>query len=216
MCSDCIKVYQHIQWMRWHIRPHSLHNSGLCGKILSMIAVTHSLKGNLSQILSWNYRKIIFRIIFAIGIIAIILFVLAGAQAFIAVKDGRKLDSESHAYVNSMVPDILDNWDADQLWDNADSDLIQTASLNQIQEFFDLSSKQLGYMKLYGGSQGQARIFVNNFKKDISAEYVSDVTFEKGKGQVQVTLVKKADKWYFHSFYINSPAFSPKPLDFQK
>lgn len=149
------------------------------------------------------------------GILAVGLLVIGawGAIGFGLVKfwrHGSQLDAGSKAYVDEVVPKIVASWNSKDLTDRASPELLATASPERIEKVFRAFSDRLGHLRSYGGSRGQATVWVTPQTGKVStASYVAEATFEKGKASVQVNLVAHDGTWKISGFYVNSDALIP-------
>src|SRR5260370_29865093 len=93
-----------------------------------------------------------------LGAIFLALIVLGGIGiAFVAIR-GTALDKESKAYVDAAVPVIVSSWSVQALLDRASPEFTQATQPGDVDRFFG-TLRQLGKMRVYKGSQGQALMY---------------------------------------------------------
>ncbi|HEY6873033.1 MAG TPA: hypothetical protein VI298_09950 [Geobacteraceae bacterium] len=140
------------------------------------------------------------------GIFLAILVAGVVGFVFIATK-GSALDKDSKQYVDTAVPAIVSQWNKQELINRAGPELMKTVKDNDFEKLFTMFRK-LGAFKKYTGSEGQANISVTSkHGKVTTAAYVAKADFENGPAEIQVTLIKHADKWQILGFRINSKVF---------
>jgi hypothetical protein len=141
------------------------------------------------------------------GIFAVLLIAGVIGFAIIAMK-GNALDKESKAYVDQVTPIILANLNKETLFKYASDELKKSASPEDFDKIFTWFTK-LGQFKEYKGSKGQANISVTTEKgKQITGVYQAQAGFEKGPATINITTIKKGDKWQIIGFHINSMALA--------
>ncbi len=145
---------------------------------------------------------------FLIVVLIIILLIGAGI-AYIAVR-GSALDKESRAYAEAAIPAIITNWNEKELLDRASPELKQAATQEQLDQLFRWVSS-LGRLQKYDPPQGQALMSATTQAgKQITAQYSTKSTFEKGEATVTLGLIKHGDQWQILRFNVNSPQLVPK------
>lgn len=140
------------------------------------------------------------------GIFSVILVVGVIGFVFIATK-GKTLDRESKEYVDVAVPAIVSQWNQQELLNRVSPEFMEATKDGDLDKLFTMFSK-LGAFQKYNGAEGQANISVTSKNgKVTTAAYVAKADFEKGPAEIQVTLIKHADKWQILGFRINSKVF---------
>lgn len=124
---------------------------------------------------------------------------------------GGKLDKESKAYVDSLVPSVFGRWDAAKIMQHASSEFLSTMKTPQdkarLEDLFKVCSERLGMLKQYNGSEGQATVYHEVGKgKTVYADYTARGVFEKGQAKITMRIILKDDKWQIYSFNVISPA----------
>ena len=117
------------------------------------------------------------------------------------------LAQEGKAYVDEVLPVILADLRKETFLKYASPELANSVSAEQFDKIFSWF-KKLGRLKEYKKSAGKVYypLYRTQSDKSIRGRYVAHVEFESGPAQVQIGLVRKADKWQIHEFRINSPA----------
>ena len=143
------------------------------------------------------------------GIFAVLIFV-AVVGFFILNHFGTGLDEESKSYVDSNLPQIITNWNVDELINRASPELMKVAPKEKIKELFNAFSERLGPLKEYRGSNGQANMSVTTQEgKVITAAYVAEAIFEKAPATIQFRIIKHENNWQVLEFRVNSDALIP-------
>ena len=134
----------------------------------------------------------IFLTLIALGVVAFVLTAIRGTA----------LDKESKAYVDTAVPAIVSSWSVQALLDRASSEFTQATQPGDVDRFFG-TFRQLGQMRLYKGSQGQALMYRDLAKGEtISAAYTANAEFENGSAEIDVKLIKHGDHWQILGFNV--------------
>src|SRR5262245_15800289 len=89
------------------------------------------------------------------GIFAIILILFLVVFGYASIV-GPRLDRESKAWVDDLVPKIVTRWDANILAENSSAELLKVSSKEEFLRTFAILSDELGTMEKYKGSQGEA------------------------------------------------------------
>ncbi len=148
-----------------------------------------------------NSKKlfIYFTIIFSLSLIAIILLMS---------KSDDKLNKESKAYVDNVLPVILKNLDEKTFLKFAAPELIKAVPEEKFKEIFKIY-KKLGKFEKYIGSKGKAKkSFTLKGKKWIYANYIALAKFSNGDAKIKLTIIKEKNNWFIYYFKISSKAFN--------
>lgn len=122
-------------------------------------------------------------------------------------QEGQKLDKSSKEYVNEVVPKISTDWNEKKLRIRASDEFMGKTNDEELKNLFSYANAKLGKMKVYLGSQGESRIFISNFNKNITAVYTAEGEFERGKADINISLIRKNNKWYILGYNIQSNVF---------
>ncbi len=135
--------------------------------------------------------------------------ILIATIGYLAVKIfGKDLDQESRAYVDQAVPLILTSWNAEELLKRASPELLKKTPPKTIKSLFNEMSRQLGPMKTYNGSEGEAHDSVNPEQgRQTVANYQAKAVFEKAPAKVDIKLILHNHEWKIFSFQVNFKAF---------
>lgn len=144
-----------------------------------------------------------------LGVIFACLIVLGIIFISIAAYTGSKLDAESKAYVDRMVPQIVASWDSKELLNNASPELLKVAPADKIESMFKMLSGKLGGYKEYKGSKGDSLVNITPQGKVITAAYITQVSFDKADATVRIRVIKHGENWQVLEFYVNSEALMP-------
>lgn len=127
----------------------------------------------------------------------------------VAAHTGSKLDTESKAYVDSIVPLIVRSWDSKELLNNASPELLKVAPADKIDPMFKIFAEKLGGYKEYKGSKGGAHVNITPQEKIITAAYMAQVTLDKADATVKIRVIKHGEEWQVLEFYVESPVLMP-------
>ncbi|MCM2283485.1 MAG: hypothetical protein NDI81_01830 [Desulfobacula sp.] len=150
------------------------------------------------------------KIFVVLGGIFAVLIVVAVVGFFILNHFGTGLDEESKSYVDANLPQIVKNWDVQELIKRASPELIAIVPKEKIEKLFNVFSERLGPLKEYKGSNGQSNMSVTTQEgKVITGAYVAEANFEKAPASIQFRIIKHGDNWQVLEFRVNSDALMP-------
>ena len=144
------------------------------------------------------------KILTILGVVFIVLiFIVAAAIGYVAYT-GNKLDASSKAYVDESVPAIVSTWSKDELIKRANSQLRQVTSDVQVGLLFNSLSNKLGTFQSYDGAKGQSNMsFTSKDGQTTTASYVANATFQNGKAEIQIKLIRDNDSWQILGFHVD-------------
>jgi len=140
-----------------------------------------------------------------VGAFALFIVTAAIGLTMVAMK-GEKLDSESKAFVDRIVPIICADLNVETLTKYASEEMLNSVTREKFDALFRLFRKLGGYTKFNGSSGEASMLFTLEDGKLITAEYVADVEFETGPAKVKVMAVRRGEGWKLMEFMISSPA----------
>lgn len=142
------------------------------------------------------------------GISGVLILLVVGLFVFVYITSGgAELDTESKTWVDTVVPEIVSSWGENKFKENSNYRLLEITDDEGISKLFSTLSEQFGTLKNYEGSEGQAKISINNGVKTITAEYIAYAEFETGTAQIEIQGIKDEDKWEILSFYVTPVRF---------
>jgi len=120
--------------------------------------------------------------------------------------EGNKCNASSKAYVDESIPAIVSNWSKDELVKRVSPELLQATADDDLTTMFTKLSG-LGPMQSYDGSTGEAKVHLTRTAKlQITAAYVAQATFPKGKAIIKVRLMQVNGAWMIASFAVGPAA----------
>ncbi|WP_043356465.1 hypothetical protein [Cupriavidus basilensis] len=123
--------------------------------------------------------------------------------SILAVK-GSALDKESQEFANESILAVVSGWDADKLISRASPEFMSATNGRDLGKLFGWF-RMLGKLKEYKGCKGHATISVTSQQgKVITAAYTGRGDFERGPAEINITLIKRGDRWQILGFRINS------------
>ena len=139
------------------------------------------------------------------GIVIPVIILLFAVFYGVIIYQGAGIDEESKLYVDSVTPVILNSMDKETLFKYADDTLINSAQPDEFDRIFNWF-RTLGELRDYNGSYGQANIKLSISGVSFVASYEADVTFDKARARVTVSLIKSDGVWKISAFSIRSSA----------
>jgi hypothetical protein len=137
----------------------------------------------------------------------IILNVVGAASVYVL---GKRLDRESHLYVDAALQAITANWDVRELQKRASPELDSSLDYDEAEQYFK-ELRKLGSLVVYKGAVGESTITVSaRYLYEITADYTAEVEYETGSMQIQVTLIKHGRQWRILDFRVDPEEFSER------
>ena len=140
------------------------------------------------------------------GIVAV--FVVGVAVAFIVLsRSGTEIEKDAQAYIDANIPQIVTNWDAQELINRASPALLEVASKEQFTALFTTLSDKLGSLIEYKGSRGQTNMTLTiNDGRVVTGTYEADAVFTKAPAVILCRIVRQGAAWTIEEFRVNSDA----------
>jgi hypothetical protein len=117
-----------------------------------------------------------------------------------------QLDSESRAFADQFIPEVVIDWDTSAFERNMSPELASRFSHSDIEAAFDACRSKLGQFEFCGGSEGESHRVWSNGRQTTTATYHTKLTYSSGPSAVDVTLIKHGDKWQVLGFNVRSVA----------
>jgi len=93
-----------------------------------------------------------------LGIIFLGLIVIGVVIFCIFARDGKRLDAQSKAYVDQVVPVIARSWNVNDFYPYISPELSKVAPREKIEPLFAALAQRLGPIKEYQGSTGDSNV----------------------------------------------------------
>ena len=139
--------------------------------------------------------------IFVVVGITFSLCIVVGVAGFIYLSQvGSRLDTDSKAYVDDIIPRIAAHWDSQVMIDESSPALLKVAPDEQISKLCAVLKDSLGPLKEYKGALGEARVEITPHGKVTTAQYVVHAAFIKKDATFNVGLILEAGKWRLLEF----------------
>jgi hypothetical protein len=133
-------------------------------------------------------------------------FLIGALSLFALIRGGADFDSESRAYADASVVAITAPWDAEELWKRSTPHFRETANHDALRAFVSAAADALGPLMEYGGAHGQAKLLIEDYHTQVSANYVAKGSFQNGDADFHLAMVKIGDSWMIEGFHIGSSA----------
>jgi hypothetical protein len=146
-------------------------------------------------------------ILLILGAIFLGIISLIGVAFIFFMTEGKQLDAESLAYVDTVVPVIVEKWDQKELEKRESIEFRGNTSSAQLSKLFNIF-KKLGKFKKYNGAQGATSVsYFTGTDKTISGKYTARAEFEHGMATIYLYLFKRDKEWQIAGFRVDSPLF---------
>ncbi len=144
------------------------------------------------------------KFLYVLGALTLIIIAAAGVGFGTLFYEGRALDAESKAFVDSAVPAITATWDKQQLLDRATPELRRSVRPEELDALFNTLS-QLGPLVKYEGATGEAAMsYIFGGGGAVSASYIAKARFQNGSATFQIVLMRRNGQWMIHNFHVDS------------
>jgi hypothetical protein len=143
-----------------------------------------------------------------------------------AIQALEKVKQELEKYLDSAIPEIVSDWNSQELIRRGSSDFLKYVEENELQKIFDICAKILGKLTCCQVSREcwksvsttslptkSWKIFNNKTplkesREIILADYENVAIFEKGMASIEIQIIKKHGEYSINSMYINIGAKS--------
>jgi hypothetical protein len=143
------------------------------------------------------------KVLIVLGVLFLALITVVAALIGYVAYTGNKLDASSKAYVDESVPAIVTSWSKEELIKRASPLLRQKASDADIDQLFTTLSSKLGNFKSYDGAKGQSNMSYTSEEGQVTtASYVANASFQNGKTEIQIKLIRNSDSWQIVGFHV--------------
>jgi hypothetical protein len=142
-----------------------------------------------------------------LGKIFLLLLRIVAACIGYAFWQGPQLDTQSHAYVDAVVPAIVSTWSEPAFDEHASPELLQAAKGTDMPAMFLQFSQRLGGLAHYDGAQGESNLGFTPRGLVITANYTVKASFQKAPAMIHIRLIKHGEQWQVLNFFVDSPAF---------
>lgn len=113
-------------------------------------------------------------------------------------------NKEAQAYVDKVIPEIVGNWDAEKLIDEASPELLRINSPENIRSSLKDISSQLGNLREYKGSEiYEYNLISENGKKDNNIRLSATSSFDKANAEFDLWLISSDTiHWQIREFNV--------------
>lgn len=141
-----------------------------------------------------------------LGIIVVVIILLSLAGYYFIVKPGITMYSEGKAYSQNVVSQIANSWSISDLKSYGSEEFL--ASLDKdpksVSLIFEKLKKSLGKLQTAPDLQGKMSAFKTLDKTTVSLDLSGEAVFEKGNGEVRITVIKTDQGWKVQYFGVFS------------
>ena len=142
-----------------------------------------------------------------IGIVFLVLLFLLACAVGVFIYVGTSLDASSKAYVDESVPAIVTTWSQEEMTKRESDQFRRATGDDQLTRLFT-RFRELGALQKYEGSKGDANIsFTPNNGLMVTGSYLANATFQNGKAEIRINVIRVGDTWKIYGFRIESPLF---------
>jgi hypothetical protein len=157
--------------------------------------------------LSHQSRRRLTRVVLVVSLVlagALVLWLSAWLMN--AMFAGPRLDTESRAFADQFIPEVVVTWDTSAFEHNMSPELASRLSHSDITAAFYACRTKLGQFESCGGSEGGSHTEWTNGRQTITATYHTRLTYGSGPSAVDLSLIKHGDKWQVLGFNVRSVA----------
>ena len=151
-------------------------------------------------------RKFITRVFLFLGVITLLFLVFLGAGVGYGFYLRSSLAPSAKTYADESVRAIITTWSKDELIQRSSPELRATTTKGQLDQVF-ASLTKLGSLQTYKEAEGDVGIsFSNKRGLIVKATYVASATFQHGRADIKIELIRHANVWQILGFHVDPPA----------
>ncbi|HZH98917.1 MAG TPA: hypothetical protein VEX38_08090 [Fimbriimonadaceae bacterium] len=140
-------------------------------------------------------------VLIVVGVVALLCCGGGAAVLFFGARQGMSLATEGKQFGDESLQAICSSWSLAELERRAAPELIQQAGKPALKNITDTLSPALGPLKAFkssiGGFEAKSTTETGTY---VQVRYSASCTFEKGNGDVEMTLVQRKGKWEILAF----------------
>lgn len=133
-----------------------------------------------------------------------------------SIPNFQEISQEAEDFINTALPAIVANWDAEELRKRATLKLLESAEPKNLDIFFE-SCSNLGHLQVYSRAKGQwsssgqylSNIFAEKAEpqkiadKFVVGNYAAEAEFEKGTAQIKAQIIRQDNQWFVNSLTVS-------------
>lgn len=147
----------------------------------------------------WEAFKGFLTILGAITFVLLVLSVIGWGYVSLM---SDQLAPSSKAYTEESIRAIVTTWSEDELIKRASPEMQATTTHGQLDQLF-IALKKLGKFQSYDGAKTEQMHFSLNHGLIVTITYNAAVTFQLGKANIMITLVRHHNAWQIIGFHVN-------------
>jgi hypothetical protein len=146
------------------------------------------------------------RFFFILGVITfLVLFSIALVMGY-ALYLRSSLTPSAKMYADASVQAIVTNWSENELVERSSTELQADTSKGQLDQVF-VKFKTLGALQSCSEAQGDVRVsFSLKRGLTITASYLSTATFQHGRADITLDLIRHGSLWQIQGFHLDPPS----------
>jgi hypothetical protein len=150
---------------------------------------------------------------FRLGIAALLFIALLAIAVGVTAVSGSALDRQSKDAIDKIIPIICRSWDVAVIKKYESPELAKSVTDEKLNQFFGWFSEKLGPLKNYVGSKGDSNVYfdLGHMRRHITAHYQCEVELEKGKANIEISLIRLDNQWLITKFDVRSDALIALP-----
>ena len=129
---------------------------------------------------------------------------------YIVYNNAKGVSDDAGKFGDASITAICTNWDANALNARAAPELLDQNPEGTLEKVVDTLRNSLGPMKSFTSHITNLNAKTENGQSWVEVQMVANGQFEKGPGEIELTLLKRGDKWSILKFY-GGPEGSNKP-----
>lgn len=147
------------------------------------------------------------RILIVVGGVTVTVLAVAVLGFTLVASEGRRLDASSREYATQLLDATLRNWDLSAaIKGESSEELAAAVPDHRLAQWLGTFSERLGPIRSHGVPHGESRLSVVPFRKVVTADYFTPVTFEKADGNIALRLILKDGRWRLLVLNVTSDA----------
>ncbi len=141
---------------------------------------------------------------------AIIMALLIGTMStfFMLKRMAPEVQQDAQVYIETNIPQIISNWNSEELIKRASPSLLKAASRAQFTDLFKTLLEKLGPLREYKGSRGETTVTISFTGINRKGTFESEAFFANSPAVILCRIIRLNGSWKIDEFRVNSDALN--------
>ncbi len=144
-----------------------------------------------------------------VALVVIVIGILAtGLKVSSPSKEFAAYDAEAKAFIEETVRALGASWNKQEVLKRSSIEFAKEVTDAQMDGITKICAERLGPLDTYYGADGKVGVFYSaEYGKYLQGQYIAEANFQKGKGKISVSVLKRKGKWQLLGFLVDSEVF---------